>query len=115
MATKKAAKKTTTAVKVRQKLRGRPTGSMAEQIDKLEIGQSVSMSIRHALDDGLQPFDPEAFKTDLSNMQAQFGAYRSRVVDADMMDEREFLSERYTAINDAKTAIVATVVFTRTK
>lgn len=105
---------TTAMTKVRQKMRGRPAGSMAEQIDNLEIGQSLSSSVRYPLDDPKKPYNPQQVKADLAAMQSTLGAYRARVVDDDF-DIREFITERVTAITDSKDAIVATVVISRIK
>lgn len=106
-----AAKKTVTAVKV-IKRRGRATGSMAEQIDRLGVNESVSLSKR--FDIGNHAHAGEDIKTEINSMRGTLGSYVSRVMqDGDGLDMREYRTESGAFITDDKTGIVVSVVLTR--
>ena len=97
-----------------QSRRGRPAGSLAEQIDRLQPGDSVSQSKRIPLDDG--PHDTaEAIKQATSAMRGVLGAYVSRIMaEGDGLDMREYRTESGNFVTDDKTAIIVSVVLTRT-
>lgn len=106
-----AAQKTITAVKV-IKRRGRATGSMAEQIDRLAAGESVSMSKRFEI--GSPEHDGEEIKAELNSMRGTLGSYVSRVMqDGDGLDMREYRTESGAFLTDDKTGVIVSVVLTR--
>lgn len=103
--------KTVTAVRVRRP-RGRAAGSMAEQIDNLEPGQTISLSTRFAV--GSHTAGGDDIKAALNSMRGSLGTYLSRVqADNDGLDMREYRSESGCFLTDDKTAIIATVALTR--
>jgi len=104
-------KKTVTAVRVRRP-RGRAAGGMAEQIDNLEPGQSLSLSTRFSLADSSSTSDD--IKAALNSMRGSLGTYLSRIqADNDGLDMREYRSESGCFLTDDKSAVIATVALTR--
>lgn len=94
------------------KRRGRAAGSMAEQIDRLEAGESVSLSKRFEIAN--HAHGAEEIKTELNSMRGTLGSYVSRVMqDGDGLDMREYRTESGCFITDDKTAVIASVVLTR--
>lgn len=103
--------KTVTAVKVRRP-RGRAAGSMAEQIDNLELNQTISLSTRFEV--GSHTAGGDDIKAALNSMRGTFGSYISRInSDNDGLDMREYRSESGCFLTDDKCAIIATVAVTR--
>lgn len=107
----KKARKTVVAVRVRRP-RGRVAGSMTEQVNTLEIGQSVSLARRFDISD--RGTDEESIKAELESMRGTLGSIRNRVHDDDDgLDMRTFKTESGVFVSDDKTAIIAAVVLTR--
>lgn len=109
MATKKStAKKAATSVPTRRRV----TGSITDQIDRLEVGESVSRSRRIPLD-GSDEDTGETIKAALTALRSHASADMSRAID-DEFDTREFVTESGAYLVDSKSAIVATATITRT-
>lgn len=88
----------------------RPKGSFAEQLDNLEAGQSIALAKRLAFDEF---FDPEVIETWFDETRATVSSYLHRLrKDA---SSAEFANESFTAINGERTAVIASIVITRTK
>lgn len=99
---KKAAKKTT------RRNRPRVAGSMADQIDSLEPGQSVAVASRF---DIFETGHGGGLNDQLTKMRSGQAAYVARITDE--LDVREFKVESGTFVTDDKTAVIGTVVITR--
>lgn len=107
MATKKVTKKTA-AVASPQKGK-RHNGSMSDQIDKLELGQSVAVAQRFPFEEMI---DPEfEIKDSLNKLRSAQAAYVARITDD--LDTRKFKVESGTYLSDDKTAVIVSVVTTR--
>lgn len=105
------AKKTVIATKT-IKRRGRATGSMADQIDRLQAGESVSLSKR--FDIGNHAHAGDDIKTEINSMRGTLGSYVSRVMqDGDGLDMREYRTESGAFVTDDKTGVIVSVVLTR--
>lgn len=106
-----ATKKTVVATKT-IKRRGRAAGSMAEQIDRMQPGESTSLSKR--FDIANQAHGGEEIKEAINSMRGTLGSYVSRVMqDGDGLDMREYRSESGVFVTDDKTGIMVTVALTR--
>lgn len=88
----------------------RVAGSMADQIDRLEVGKTIAVAER--LEIGAAGTDEEGIKTALHKLRSGMAAYVVRVVDGDL-DTREFKTESGTYLTDDKTAIVVSCTTTR--
>lgn len=105
------AKKAVVATKTISR-RGRATGSMAEQIDRLAPGESVSTSKRFTIGEASTTADE--IKAEINSMRGSLGSYVSRVTqDGDGLDMREYRTESGTYLTDDKSAVIATVALTR--
>ncbi len=107
-------KKTVTAVRVttRGRKKGFTTGSLAEQIDRMGVGEAVSLAQRFALDD--DETSAGEIKAALNNMRSQLCAYATRVAEMNAgLDDRVFKTESGTFVVDDKSAIVICVAMTR--
>ena len=103
--------KTVTAVRVRRP-RGLLSGSLAEQVDALAPGQTISLS--HRFEAGGDGTTSASIKAALNSMRGTLGTYLSRVQSYNGgVDAREYRSESGCFLTDDKTAIVATVALTR--
>lgn len=105
-------KQTTEEASVRHHRRGRPAGSMSEQVDRLQIGESVSLCQRFEIG-GPEGAGPEEIKQGLVAMRAKLHTYASRVVSEDDLDVREYHTESGTFLTNDKSAVVAVAVLTR--
>lgn len=102
MPAKKATPKKTTV-----RARARAPGSLADQINNLEEGQSVSQAERFEIDG----VDAGGLLESLKKMRSNLGAYVARITDE--IDMREFRVEGGEFVTNDKTAIIVTVVVTR--
>lgn len=110
-----AAKKSTPATKKAAAAAKPPTprrrpGSLAEQIDHLEAGQSIALSERLVISD--ESTNDEAIKGAGQRVRSALTSYVSRVVDPDL-DDREFVVESGSFLTDSKTAIIVNATVTR--
>jgi hypothetical protein len=88
--------------------RSRVPGSMADQINTLEPGNSVAVAERIPLDHT----QARGLVVDsLTRMRSAQAAYVSRITED--LDLREFKVESGTFLTDDKSAVIATVVVTR--
>jgi hypothetical protein len=101
----KAAKKAKAAPRQHQ----RQPGSMADQIDRLAIGQSVAVAERFQV--GKASTTATHILDALKKMRSGQAAYVARITDD--LDTREFAVESGTFITEDKTAMVAVVTVTR--
>jgi hypothetical protein len=101
MAKKAAAKKTAPP-------RNRIAGSMADQIDRLEVNRSVSVATRFAVNVAM---DPAAILDELKGLRSGLAAYVARVTDD--LDTREYKVEGGTFLTDDKSAFICTAAVTR--
>lgn len=92
--------------------RGRITGSMTEQIDRMQIGESLSLCQRFEIG-GPEGAGPEEIKQGLVLMRARLHTYASRVVSEDDLDVRRYRTESGTFLTDDKSAVVAVAMLTR--
>lgn len=85
----------------------RVAGSMADQIDRLDVGHSVAIAERAAVNatDAAHVLDA------LRRMRSGQGAYVARITDE--LDTRTFKVESGTYLTDDKTGIIVSVVVTR--
>ena len=104
-------KQTTEEASARRR-RGRPAGSMTDQVDRLQIGESVSLGQRFELG-GPEGADPEEIKHALVVMRAKLHTYANRAISEDDLDIRRYRTESGTFLTDDKSAIVAVAVLTR--
>lgn len=88
--------------------RNRVTGSLADQINGLNVGDSVSVSRRFPLD-GL--LDRDAILPVMNTTRTLMCANAERAMDE--VDARDFKVESGLFITDDKSAIMGTVVVTR--
>lgn len=95
------------------KRRGRATGSMADQIDRLGPGESVSLSKRFAINNGVNGLAADEIKDEINSMRGTLGSYVSRVMQDDDLDLREYRTESGSFLTDDKTGIMVCVVLTR--
>lgn len=104
MATKKTAAK-----KATKRVSRRVPGSMADQINNLEVGQSVSTAERFMVGHHSAGSDDilEACKRNRSNL----ATYVARITDE--LDARQFKIESGTFLSDDKTGINVVAVVTR--
>jgi hypothetical protein len=106
MAAKKNSKTKTDA----RKNRPRVPGSMAERIDSLKVGESVSESERFEFDEhNLSDNMLEAGK----KMRNNLAAYVARI--RDELDTREFIVESGAYVVESKKAIIVNATVTRTE
>lgn len=106
-----AAQKTVVAVKTIAR-RGRTIGSMAEQIERLEPGESVSSSKR--FDVANHAHGSDVIKAEINSLRGSLGSYVSRVMqDDDGLGLKEYRTESGVFITDDKTGIIVSVVLTR--
>lgn len=86
----------------------RQPGSMSEQIDTLEVGRSIAVAERHALNGMTDCTDiQESLKRQRSNM----ASYVARITRE--KDDRSFRVESGCYMTDDKVAIIACVTITR--
>jgi hypothetical protein len=83
-------------------------GSMSDQIDRLDINESVAVAKRLALD-GMT--DSDDVLGHLSRLRTNQASYIQRVKDD--IDTRQFKIEGGTFITDDKSALIVSVVITR--
>jgi hypothetical protein len=100
MAKKAAAKKTAPP-------RNRIAGSMADQIDRLEVDRSVAVAGRFDVEHA----DAGGILTELKTLRSGLAAYVARVTDD--LDTREYKVEGGTFLTDDKSAILCCAVVTR--
>lgn len=91
--------------------RGTTPGSITDQLNNLQIGQSVSFSQRFPV--GVATEHDGDIKESLTRMRATAGGYVHRLKGMDDLDMREFRVESGAFVTDDKLAIVATVAVSR--
>jgi hypothetical protein len=95
-----------------QPRRGRVTGSTTEQIDRLQPGESISVTQRFEV--GNPAHGGDDIKAAAVTMRSTLGSYVQRVMaDGDGLDMREYRTESGTFVTDDKTGIMLVVVLTR--
>lgn len=104
MATKKATKKTPNRRKGR-----RVPGSMADQINNLEVGQSVSVAERFQV--GHHSGGSGDILEAAKRVRSGLAAYVARITDE--LDAREFKVEGGTFLTDDKSGIIVVAAVTR--
>ena len=104
------AKKTPTKTAVETVTRRRVQGSMPDQIDGLQAGESVAFSERVTLSS--MAGDPLKISTTLSRLRNVAHSTTARIVDE--LDARVFAIESATALNDSKDAVICVVNVCRT-
>ena len=102
MAKKAATKKAPAAAPRRQ------PGSMADRINTLEVGQSVSVAERIPFQ---PPYGGNDVREALNKMRSAMGAYVARITEE--LDARVFKIESGNFLTDDKMAAIAAVVVTR--
>lgn len=85
----------------------RVAGSMADQIDRLEVNRSVAVAERFAV----AKTDAGHVLDALKRLRSGQGAYVARITDD--LDTRTFKVESGTYLTDDKTGIIVSVVVTR--
>lgn len=91
--------------------RGLTPGSLTDQLDQLQKGQSISFSKRFAVGEPVE-FSGD-IKEALTQMRATAGGYVHRLKGRDDLDMREYAVESGAFVTDDKTAILATVAISR--
>ena len=105
--TKKAAKKAAAKTPIRQ----RREGSIPDQLNALQVGQSIGFTRRLALGEIAAGF--ESVNDTLKQLRNT--AHTSVVRITDELDARTFAVESFTALNDSKDAVLCCVNVCRTQ
>lgn len=100
----KKAKKNPTAARASRRV----TGSMADQIDQMDVGQSVAIAERFEFAEA----ESTALLARLQHMRATMGSYVSRATDD--LDSREFKIAGGSYVPNDKSAVILVTTVTRT-